>query len=527
MNSNAPPDAGPAGLQTGLVRLLRTASFVTLITGFGSLLGLIRDLSIARFFGASGQTDAFLVAWTIPETATPLLMEGAVAFLLVPLFAREAELRGSPSRAVRRTLLPALALLTALTALIAGLAPVLVRALAPGLSDPSLAIRCFRVASVTIFLLGTSGYLMAALRATGVFLVPAWVYTAYNVGVLAMILPFHRRAGVFIAAVGLVVGSVGMVLVQIGPFLRRVSLRHLTCRADRQLLAGLVAFLPLSVYTLGRQGQVYVERFLGSDLGIGAISHLNYASKVAQIPMQIATTVALVSFPSLARHAAAGRTDALRFEVERNLRLGTLFILPATAFLVAFARPTLTLLFQHGAFTPQDTAATAAVMRIYSLGLLGQTLVAIATLCFFSMARTTWYPACAAIFGLAATVLVGWAGAMTVGVPGIAAGNAAGITLMAVILIAGIRDRVTAIDRAGIIKVMLSAALAAGIAGLFGYVLDSTAGADLPILLVLLLGVLGVTTAYVIVGAALRIEELVRGWRWLAGRLRRQGTVRD
>jgi putative peptidoglycan lipid II flippase len=109
-------------------RLLRTAGLVAVIMALGSLLGLIRDVLLARFFGASADTDAFLVAWTVPETATPLLMEGAMALLLVPLMSRELELRGNLNRIFSRTFFPVLCLLAGLSALAAVFAPAIVRA---------------------------------------------------------------------------------------------------------------------------------------------------------------------------------------------------------------------------------------------------------------------------------------------------------------------------------------------------------------------------------------------------------------
>ncbi len=144
------------------------------------------------------------------------------------------------------------------------------------------------------------------------------------------------------------------------------------------------AFAPLAAYTLSRQAQVFVERFLGSTLPPGTISHLNYAQKVAQMPMLVALLVCTVTFPTLARNVAAGEAEAARRRLEADLRTVTALILLAAAYLIAFAPQLVALLLQHGEFTAADTAATAAVMRVYALGLTGHALVGVLSRAFFT-----------------------------------------------------------------------------------------------------------------------------------------------
>src|SRR5262249_5397287 len=112
--------------------LMRAAVVTVVVTLSGSLLGLVRDLLLAGFFGADGGTDAFLVAWTVPETAFTLVVEGAMSFLMTPLFSRSLE----QSRQVVASTLPRVALvLVGLSGTVALGAPVLVHFFAPGLAD--------------------------------------------------------------------------------------------------------------------------------------------------------------------------------------------------------------------------------------------------------------------------------------------------------------------------------------------------------------------------------------------------------
>lgn len=426
----------------------RTAVTVSVLLVVSSALGLLRDVSLAGLFGASGRTDAFLVAWMIPETVTVLLMEGAMSYLLVPVFVRELTRRSSVARVVRATLLPLVLLLFALTAVVVVAAPLLVDLLAPGLSERQLAIDCFRIAAATVLFMGLAGYLMAALRANGRFLTPASTYIAYNVGILGAMYLLHSQLGVISAALGLAVGSALMVAVQVPLFLRLTSLRGLRVRVSRGLLIAALAFVPTAGYSMGRQAQVFVERIVGSTLEQGAISHMNYASKVSQMASLLALTAAAVAFPSLARMAAD--REALRLRVEREFRRLVLLIAPGIAFLFLFAEPAIQVLFERGAFGPEDTAQTAVVMRVYCLGLLGQVLVSLGTYVCFGGKGRIWSPAIAAGSGLLVTIVLDVALAPLLGVVALAVGNAVGITVAAVVLWVRIRRRTVSFDVRGL-----------------------------------------------------------------------------
>lgn len=491
--------------------LLRTTLLVAGITSLGTLLGFVRDLIMARYFGASGETDAFLVAWTIPETATPLLMEGAMLLLLVPLFTRELEEKGSLHDIVSRSLVPITVVLLLLTATIALAAPWLVDALAPGLAVPELGVRSVRTTSITVLFLGLCGYVMAALRARHVFGITATVYMAYNIGIIGAILTLQERLGVYSAALGVALGSALMLLVQLPSYLRQVGRPALRLRPDRALLASLAIFVPLSFYTLGRQAQVYVERFLGSWLDPGSISHLNYAAKVGQVPMVLASMVAVVAFPSLARTAVSGQLEDLRSMIHRYARVIAVLILPAMAFLTVAAPEVVGLLFERGAFGAADTSATAAILRVYALGLLGQAMVNIAVLPLFSvrdLRPTAWQPARAAAAGLIVTVVVSAAALPALGVLALAAGNAAGISVLAVLLLRGIHRHVGPVEVRAIgtlvLRSLLAAAVAAGACfALLQLLVDRTA----PVL-ALCLGALLMGILYVAAGRLLRIIEI-------------------
>ncbi|MEU7716950.1 lipid II flippase MurJ [Streptomyces tibetensis] len=442
-------DQAPAPSSVSGSFLARAALVTASLSIAGSLLGLVRDQSLARLFGAGSDTDAFLVAWTVPEFAATLLIEDGLAIALIPAFSMALARRargapGDPVRALVGATLPRLCLaLAAVAALIAGTAPYLVRALAPGLPDPGLAAGCTRITATCVLAFGLAGYCSAALRAHRCFLAPAAIYVVYNSGIIAAMFLLGEDWGVRSAAVGVAAGGCLMVAVQLPSLWRRLAspTPHLAkagaVAEERPVQLALIAAVLL--FALCRQSQVLVERFLASGLPAGAISHLNYAQKVAQIPMTLSLMVCTVTFPVVARALAEGDTARARSRVERDLALASWLVLLGMCAVVACAPQMIELLFQRGAFTPNDTGATADVMRVYALGLLGQTLVGALVRSYFSAGRPSWYPLGAMAAGIAVTSWVGAGSVHSWGVAGIAAANALGITVTAALLLAGLR----------------------------------------------------------------------------------------
>lgn len=512
-------DPGPVQDGTGLApvsrRFLARATLITAVLSIaGALLGLARDQALARLFGAGTETDAFLVAWTVPEFASTLLIEDGLAFALVPAFslalARRAQgAPGDPVRALVATTLPKLTLtLIGAAALVVVTAPHLVEALAPGLPDPALAVDCTRLTATCVLTFGLAGYCSAVLRAHRRFLAPAAIYVAYNTGIITAMFVLGGHWGVRSAAAGVAVGGALMVAVQLPFVLRRLRRRESPAEeagpAEGQAVT-LALVATVLLFALCRQSQVLIERFLASGLPAGSISHLNYAQKVAQIPMTLSLMLCTVTFPVVARAVAEGDIERARTRVERDLAMAACVVLLGASTVIACAPHITELLFQRGAFTDRDTAATAGVMRVYALGLLGQTLVGALIRSYFSAGRPTWFPLAMMSVGIAVT---SWIGVWTVGpwgVYGIAAANAAGITVTAALLLAGMRKRAVPVGTRRVLGELSRPVRAAVIATVAGALVAARFDTPLPGLAA---GAATVTGVFLLIGWALGAQGL-------------------
>ena len=481
--------------------VLRGTVITTAAVGLGTLLGLARDLLMAGLYGANGQTDAFLVAWTLPETAVPLLIDGAMTLLMVPIFSRALRERGErgpdadpatdPVRAAVAATMPRLvAALVVVAALVAATAPWLVTALAPGLADPSLGVAAMRVIAVSVVFVGIAGYLVAALRSHLVYGPPAMITVVMNVGIIGVMVLAHRQLGVLAAVLGAVLGSALMVAVQAPAFVRRVGLPRRAVRAGGGV--AFAALLPIAVYILARQGQVFVERFVASWLAPGTISHLNYVQKIAQVPATLALTLAVVTFPQLARQVVAGRAGEAHRRTVLDVQIIGAVVLAATAFLAAFAPEVVGVLFERGAFTLADTAATASILRVYVWGLLGQALLDIVCRSLFSE-RATRVPAVAMVLGVLATGALAVLGAPVWGATAIAAANAVGITATAAVVICSRRSTIVPARAVGVAIARLLPATA--LAALFACWLEARLR-SLPLVASVATGVLAVASVF-------------------------------
>ncbi|MGV9645257.1 lipid II flippase MurJ, partial [Streptomyces sp. NPDC003514] len=209
------PDGAPRSPGAVSGRFLARATLLSAALSMAAaVLGLGRDQTLAHLFGAGAETDAFLVAWTVPEMASTLLIEDGMAFVLVPAFSLALARRGrqtagtDPVRALVASSLPRLCLALAGAAALCVLgAPLLVAVLAPGLSDASLAVDCTRLTGTCVLSFGLAGYCSAALRAHRSYLAPGAIYIAYNAVIIATMFVLAARWGVRAAALGVALGG--------------------------------------------------------------------------------------------------------------------------------------------------------------------------------------------------------------------------------------------------------------------------------------------------------------------------------
>jgi putative peptidoglycan lipid II flippase len=396
------------GVERQILRALGSIGSATLLS---RIVGFARDMVVALAFGAGVTTDAFFVAYRIPNMLRRLLGEGALSAAVVPVIAEYA-MRRPPADSVRmlRALLGAtLLVLSVATLLGLALAPWVVRLMAPGfVRDPdqeALASLLTRVMFPYLALVGLSALAMGTLNAHGRFFASAFAPAIQNIGMILCVtlLASQLSPPVLSLAIGVVLGGLGQLAVQL-PDLRRSGCLVSPSGEVTHPAVGQVArlLLPSVVGLAAVQVNVFVNTLLASLLAPGSISFLYYADRVMEFPLGVfGIALASAALPSMARQASSGDRRSLALTLGFALRMSLFVSIPASLGLILLRIPITRVLFERGRFTAADTAATSEALLWFAVGLAGIAGARIAAQTFYAVQQ----PAVTVRFGVLAVAV--------------------------------------------------------------------------------------------------------------------------
>ena len=386
---------GHEQVQRGVVSAVGAIGLATLAS---RVLGYLRDMVVAHAFGAGPVTDAFLVAFRIPNLLRRLLGEGALSTAVIPVFT-ETLTRGGPTafgRLARATTGAAIVVLCVVSALGILLSHQVVAVMAPGWRADTglfdLAVTLTRVMFPYLVLVGLAALAMGALNAHHRFFTAAIGPAVLNVAMIAAVLGLagHMNPPVMALAVGVLVGGLGQLLVQL-PELRRLGV-SLTPSAEwrHPAVAQIAHRLWPAVFALAAvQVTVVVNTLLASLLPTGTVSYLYYADRVMEFPLGIfGIALATAALPSMSAQAARGELAGLRATLEFALRMAAFVAIPAAVGLVLLGGPIVRLLFQRGEFSAADAVLTAQALTGYAVGLPAFSATRIAAQTFYALGDT-------------------------------------------------------------------------------------------------------------------------------------------
>jgi len=385
-------DSPRASDEHQVVRALGSIGSATLAS---RVLGFARDMVVALAFGAGGVTDAFFVAFRIPNMLRRLLGEGALATAVIPVFTDYSVNRSREDflKMLRAVLAASLLVLSLATGVGIAAAPWILRAIAPGfVADPiqaTLALLLTRVMFPYLVLVGLAALAMGALNAHGRFFAAALGPALLNLAMIGAVLVFARRVEppILALAIGVLAGGI-VQLAALLPSLHRCGLLVAPSRdLGHPALARVAGLLLPAVFGLASvQVTVFMNTLLASLLPTGSISFLYYADRVMEFPLGVfGIALASASLPAMSRAAADG--DTRRVGATLNFALGLSFYVtvPATVGLVLLRMPIVRVLFERGQFTAADTAATAQALAWYAAGLVGFSGARIAAQAFYAV----------------------------------------------------------------------------------------------------------------------------------------------
>lgn len=376
------------------MNLLKSLAAVSSITMLSRILGFVRDTIMARIFGAGIASDAFVVAFKLPNLLRRIFAEGAFSQAFVPILAEYKTQKGEEAtRTFVAYVAGQLTLVLALVTLLGVLAaPWIVWASAPGFSDNperfELTSDLLRVTFPYIFLISLSSFVGALLNTWNRFAVPAFVPTLLNVSMIVFALFLTPYFDPPIMAMGwaVLVGGLLQLLYQL-PHLRKIGLLVLprlnlrdsgVWRVLRQMGP---AILGVSV----AQISLIINTVFASFLVAGSVSWMYYADRLMELPAGVlGVALGTILLPSLAKTHAAEDPAAYSKLLDWGLRLCVLLALPCALALALLSEPLVVALFQYGKFTAADADMTQRALLAYSVGLLGMLLVKVLAPAFYA-----------------------------------------------------------------------------------------------------------------------------------------------
>ncbi len=450
-------------------KVAKAAGIVGAATLVSRITGVIRDMVIAAFFGASWMTDAFWVAFRIPNMLRRLLGEGSLTVSFVPVFTEY--LQKKTKEEALELAQNAFTILSAILAVVSVLgillSPFIVGLIAPGfIAKPeqfALAVFLNRLMFPYIFFIALVALCMGILNSFRHFTAPALSPVMLNIAMIAAALLLYNvfSQPITALAVGVLIGGVLQLAMQ-WPALRKFGVKfrfrfHLRHPGIKQIgLLMLPAILGAGVGTIN----VFVGTILASLLPSGSVTYLFYADRIMEFPLGIfAIAIGTAALPSFSQHVAAGQMEELKSGISFSLRLMLFLTIPAMVALMALNLPIISVLFQRGAFDSQATIYTGQALFCYSLGLWAFAMLRVFVSAFYSLHDSKW-PMKAAIITLIVNVLASLALMYPLKHNGIALAGSLSAAVNVLILAVVLKKKIgTYFDRAfyiSILKIVLS-----------------------------------------------------------------------
>ncbi len=376
------------------MNLLKSLAAVSSMTMFSRVLGFARDAIVARVFGAGMATDAFFVAFKLPNLLRRIFAEGAFSQAFVPILAEYKSKQGEEATRVFVAYVSGLLTLALAIVTVAGMlaAPWVITITAPGFADTAdkflLTTQLLKITFPYILLISLASLAGAILNTWNRFSVPAFAPTFLNVSMIGFALfaaPYFHPP-ILALAWAVTVGGVLQLFYQL-PHLKKIGMLVLP-RLNFKDAGSMRVLKQMGPAILGvsvSQISLIINTIFASFLVSGSVSWMYYADRLMEFPSGVlGVALGTILLPSLSKSFASGNHDEYNRLMDWGLRLCFLLALPSAVALGILAKPLTVSLFQYGKFTAFDAAMTQRALVAYSVGLMGLIVVKVLAPGFYS-----------------------------------------------------------------------------------------------------------------------------------------------
>ena len=364
--------------------IFRSAAVISAMTLLSRVTGLVRDILIARVFGVNGDTDAYYVAFRLPNLLRRLFAEGAFQQAFVPML---ADAKNTKSPEETKTFIDRVASLLAFVVLLVSIlgvfgAPILVWVIASGLADEpetfDIAVQLTRYMFPYIFFMSMVALSSSIMNTWKRFAIPAAVPILLNLSLITatLFVAPHMQRPIFALAVGVMAGGVLQLAVQI-PQLLKLGLfprfvNPIRCSKDPSVVRVLKLMVP-ALFAVGvAQISILINTNIASSLEEGSVTWLAYADRLMEFPTALlGVALGTVLLPSLSGAFAKGDLERYNALLDWGLKLVVAFAIPAAIGLALLGGGMVSVLFQSAKFNTFDVLQTSYAVLGYSVGLIG------------------------------------------------------------------------------------------------------------------------------------------------------------
>lgn len=461
-------------------RIAKAAGLVSIATLISRITGYIKDMILAKFFGATGIADTFFVAFRIPNLLRELFAEGSMSSALIPVLTEYHTKQGKEeAKRLVRVIFTFIIIVTGLICL-AGIifAPAIVTAIAPGFLDThekfSLTVLLTRVMFPFLLFISLAALIMGALNTKRVFFIPSLAPAMLNIAIIIAVVIFASRMQqpIVAVAIGVTLGGLIQFVFQLPSFLKNkydlkpeYDLRHPGLKKMSILI------LPATMGMAVAQINIFVSTILASYLPEGSITYLYYSMRLIQFPVGIfGVAMGMAVLPTLSEHAVKGEFGKLSDDFSFALRLLFFITVPAMVGLIALREPIVNILFQRGKFDYFATVGTAQALLFYSIGIWAIVGVRVVTASFYSM-QDTKTPVKVAVIALAVNIILSVILMKPLKHGGLALANSIASCVNFVLLFFFLRRKLGKVDARKILHSFVKTIFAASIMGVIGAIL--------------------------------------------------------
>ncbi|MBI3358949.1 MAG: murein biosynthesis integral membrane protein MurJ [Nitrospirae bacterium] len=436
-------------------KIVKSASVISVSTFLSRITGFLRDMLFAKILGASIASDAFYVAFRIPNLLRELMAEGSISAGFIPVFTEYLTKRSRTDAALlaRATFTLLFLILLVIVGIGIIFAPALLHLIAPGFLDNpelfALATALTRVMFPFLLFISLAALTMGILNSTHRFGPPAISSAVCNiVMILFIVFPFYSTP-IFSAAIGVVAGGFCQWAIQL-PAVKKEGFSLSFLWPIFPLHPGLITIgkliVPITISLSVTQINILVSTLVASTLAGGSVSYLYYAMRLIHFPLGIfGVALATVLLPTLSAQAAKSDDAGLRQSLSFGLRLIFFIMAPAMAGLIFLRVPVVHLLFEHGVFDKLATEGTAQAVLYYAIGLWAFAGVRVVVPVFYSM-QDTKTPMKVAVLAMISNVILNFVLAIPLQHRGLALATSLSAIFNFIILVILLRKKIGRID---------------------------------------------------------------------------------